>query len=342
MSPFVVVSVLLQVALLTFSEFAMPRAQPEKIQRRIIFFSGLIALMFTGLNIPLYHLVLFVSPLVVLAVLLGLGLFSPLAGWIEGKRDPGDDEKRSVFARDRFLPHLATNAFGAIAASAFIWLGHMTPGFDEFTVAFKNEAAFNIVLPMTTIVILAFVRWQQLDACQNLDALVAADDPTWNDEIRGFSLKHVHQLTNTIYLVLVTFMGAGMILYLFAFTLEQAKGGHPLPLSWQFVVAIVALLAFLVICGLPGQRKHQAVYLTFLTGTPAVLMVALVWLALLEKSTARNIFALSIIVLGYVLYCTLAVLGSPRKEGDKVQLHYFSAAAFAVALTMLTGALYFS
>lgn len=71
-------------------------------------------------------------------------------------------------------------------------------------------------------------------------------------------------------------------------------------------------------------------------------MVSLVWLALLQSSTLRNIFALAIIVVGYVLYCTMAVLGNKRDDQDKVQLHYFSAAAFAVALTMLAGALYFS
>jgi hypothetical protein len=218
----------------------------------------------------------------------------------------------------------------------------MTPGFDEFTVEFKNEAAFNIVLPMTTIVILAFVRWQQLTACEDLDELVEGKDEKWVTEVKGFSLRHVHQLTNTIYLIVVTFMGAGMILYLFAYTLEQAKSDRPLALTWQFIVAIVALLAFLFACGLPSSRQHQAVYLTFLTGTPAALMVSVVWLALLQQSTARNVFALSIIVVGYVVYCTEAVLGSRRDTGDKVQLHYFSAAAFAVALTMLAGALYFS
>ncbi len=335
-SPFIVVSVLLQIALLAFSEFAMPTAQPEKTQRVIIFLSGVVALVFTGLDLPLYHLVIFVSPLLVLAILLGFALLPPFAGWIEGMRDP------AVFARDRFLTHLATNASGALAAGAFVWVGHTTPGFDSFTVEFKNEAAFNIVLPMTTIVIMAFVRWQQLNACPRLDELVAAHDPAWKDEIKGFSLRHFHQLTNAIYLVLVTFMGAGMILYLFAFTLEHAKAGDPLALSWQFAVAIVALLAFLFACGLPASRQHQAVYLTFLTGTPAALMVSVVWLALMQQSTVRNAFALTIIVVGYVLYCAEAVLGSSRGTNDKVQLHYFSAAAFAVALTMLTGALYFS
>jgi hypothetical protein len=36
------------------------------------------------------------------------------------------------------------------------------------------------------------------------------------------------------------------------------------------------------------------------------------------------------------------VLGSRKSSEEKVQLHYFSAAAFAVALTLLVGALYYS
>jgi hypothetical protein len=72
------------------------------------------------------------------------------------------------------------------------------------------------------------------------------------------------------------------------------------------------------------------------------MIVSVVWLALMQQSTARNILALAIIVIGYVLYCTAAVHGSRRGPDDKVELHYFSAAAFAVTLTMLAGALYFS
>lgn len=66
----------------------------------------------------------------------------------------------------------------------------------------------------------------------------------------------------------------------------------------------------------------------------------LLW-SMMQQSTARNVFALAIVVIGYVLYCTAAVHGSRRGPDDKVELHYFSAAAFAVTLTMLAGALYF-
>jgi formate hydrogenlyase subunit 4 len=48
LSPFVIVSVLLQIVLLTFFEFAMPKAQPEKIQRVLVYLSTVGAVAVTG------------------------------------------------------------------------------------------------------------------------------------------------------------------------------------------------------------------------------------------------------------------------------------------------------
>ena len=132
-----------------------------------------------------------------------------------------------VFAPDRFLGHLATNVVGALAAAAFVWVGRSTPGFSTFADDFKGDAAFNIVLPMSTLVIFAFVRWQQIDKCPDLDNLVE-QKKDWKSCIRGFSLTHVHQLINTFYLIVVTFTGATMILYLFAYAMKMAKAGKPL------------------------------------------------------------------------------------------------------------------
>lgn len=279
LSPFVIVSVVLQVILLAFTEFAMPKARPEIVQRILVFLFTVGALLFTGFNIPLYQVVLLASPIFVLIGLLVLAVIPPLSGLIESRANA------AIFTRDRFVPHLATNVLGATAAAAFIWVGRTTPGFDTFSVEFKSDAAFNIVLPMTTIVILAFARWQQLTACPQLDQLAAQNRAGIEQCIAGFSLRHVHQVTNVVYLIAVTFMGAGMILYLFAFTLEQAKDGSPLAFTWQLGIAIVALLAFLFACGF--SRSHQAVFLTFLTGTPAAMMVSVVWLALMQLASPR-------------------------------------------------------
>lgn len=119
-------------------------------------------------------------------------------------------------------------------------------------------------------------------------------------------------------------------------------------------------LVFLLICGSPLLWQHRAVYLTFLTGTPGAIIAAMVWLWLLKSSFTRNLFAVLLVAVGYLLYCVLAVLGlvygqsettgatstsgggSAGPPRDKVELFYFSAAIFALALTVLLGALYFS
>lgn len=66
------------------------------------------------------------------------------------------------------------------------------------------------------------------------------------------------------------------------------------------------------------------------------------WIALLQTSMLRNYFALGVIVLGYVAYILLVIRGNRGSEQRKAPLHYFSAMAIAVALTLLVGALYIS
>lgn len=334
------VSVGMQLGLAAFSQFAMPKAQPAKIGEAFVFLSTAAAIICTTSGTSVSPAAWPISPLGVLAVLLVLAVLPPVLGLIESKvRKDGAE----VFARDRFPGHLLSNVLGALAAAAFVWSGRATPGFDSFAVVFQNSAAFNVVLPMTTIVILAFVRWQQVAKCPELDEIVdSKHKEEWQNCIKGYSLKHWHQFTNTLYMIVVTFTGATMILYLFAYALVQAKAGDPLSFSWHIGVSMGVLLLFVCACGSPWSRENRAVYMTFLTGTPAVLVAALIWLALLENSTTRNVVAVSIIGIGYILYCAEAVLGSTRGSKEGVQLHYFSAAAFAVALTLLVGALYYS
>lgn len=71
-------------------------------------------------------------------------------------------------------------------------------------------------------------------------------------------------------------------------------------------------------------------------------MVIVVWIALLQQSPVRNIFAFSLVILSYATY-SLLVIAANRKAGKKRSpLHYYSSMAFAVALTLLTSALYVS
>lgn len=333
------VSIFLQGVLLAVDKFAMPKAQPSKIQEPIVFVVSLVSIGATSLDFPFYHYLLAVNVWVVLGLLLLLAIAPPLAGKIEAKLR----NDSQIYTPDRFKDHLKNDMIGFVVAALFILLARWTTGFEAYTMTFKNEAAFNIVLPLTVITIFAFVRWQQVDACPDLDDRIARNEPDWGSQITAFSLRYVNQLLNVLYLILVTFTGASTILYMFAFTLDRAKRHDPLPLSWPLAIAIVGVLAFLLYaCGRPSMKKHEAVYLNFLTGAPAALMVIVVWLALLERSTLRDFFALGVIVIGYATYSILVILGNRVSGQGKVQLHYYSSLAFAVALTLLAGALYIS
>lgn len=358
-TPVEIASFLIQIGLMVFGATRlMPRAQPQGIQTFFVVGSSVLALFCTWIGFAIGPGALPINPVYFSAALLAVAVAAPVAGVIEAKYT---SSATPVYDRTRFLPHLLTNVAGACAAVAFIWAGRSTEGFDSFSEQFRSEAAFNIVLPMTVIVIFAFVRVQQVDKCHDLDKLVHDHDDSWRQLIAGYSLARWHQILNILYLIAATFAGATMVLYLFAYTMKQAQRGEALPYTWQFGMALIVLLAFLFSCAIPKTRRSlrapgpkpdagqdteasgkQAVYLTFLTGTPAALVVALVWFALLRESPVRNGFAMGIVGGGYVLYTLLAVLGSRADGKDKVQLHYFSSAAFATVLIVLAGALYYS
>lgn len=364
------ISFVLQIMLLWLG-YKMPKAQPEKIQTRLIFAASAVSLYCTWIGFSLGPGALPFSPIYFAVGLLLVALAAPIIGILEQRHAPPG---KPIFDQSRFWPHFISNFLGAIVVSAFILLARSTPGFDDFVHNFEGNAAFNIVLPMTVLVIFAFVRVQQLDHCSRLDRLVRQEG-NWQECIRGYSLRHIHQFLNTLYLIFATFAAATMILYLFGYSVRRAKVSSPLPFTWQLGAAMIVLILFLLSCALaqlkvlllrvtktsPYLAKlsakvkemveadkdressgMRAVYLTFLTGTPATLVVMLIWFALLQESVRRNIAATLIIGGGYLLYTAVVVSEVSGDDGGKVRLHYFSAAAFATVLVVLAGALYYS
>jgi hypothetical protein len=334
-------SMVLQVILLGFQQFA-PNVYPTRIQKTIAFVAGAIALVCTSTGVALYPAELPSGPITLAIVLVAFALIPPLIGLLESR---SKDNGQAIYSTrtlpgtsNRFPGHLLTNLLGALAVSSLVWVAHSTPGFDSFSANFSDDVAFNIMLPLATIVMFAFARWQQVSACPDIDERVGRDS-NWEESIAGFSLRHWHQTTNVLYLIAATFVATTSVLYLFAYSMNQAKSGQPLQLSWQVVVTAVVVLSFLFACGGPWSREHRAVYLTFLTGTPAALGAVLIWLSLFVANEARNIAALAIVGAGYVLYCAEAVVSS-RKRGEKLELHYFSATGIAIVLVVLLSALY--
>lgn len=349
----------LQAGLLVIGIFPkMPKAQPEMFQFGFVAVSSVFALVCSFIGISIGPGTLPVNPLILGAILMLLAIAAPVAGVIEARYSKAGQK---IFARERFRPHLRNNCAGAAAATAILLAGRSTHGFDAFAKQYRSDAAFNIVLPLTVLVILAFVRVQQIDRCPQLDKLLRKEGNEWQQCIGGYSLKHWHQFINTVFMIVATFTAATMVLYLFAYAMKQAQHGQPSPLSPQLCGAIILLLVFFFACAVPPSKKKDlkidkqsgsvddpdtsglgAVYLTFVTGTPAALIVALIWFALIKNSLLRNVVAAVVITGGYLLYTFFAVLGSRRDGDDRLQLHYFSGAAFAVVLIVLAGTLYYS
>ncbi len=335
-----IMSLVFQVLFLGIQE-ALPPAYPQVFQRSIRWLIGAAAIVCTWLGISLYPVA---GPVKFWMVAIGLVAFAaipPLAGLAESKWARDGQAVFSTGAvpgtENRFPGHLLTNILGALAASAFLWVAYSTSGFAEFVANFPHAAAFNIMLPLPMIAVFSFVRWQQVNVCPALKDEIKL--PGWEAKIRGFSLRHWHQTTNVLYLVAVAFLATTTFMYLVAYAMEQAKSTQSLSVSWQVIIAIVIGLGFLYACGMPWSRKNKAVYLTFLTGTPAGLGAAIIWLSWFKSDLFRNIAAASIVVVGYILYCAEVVWAS-RTDKKDVHVHYFVAAGIAVILLVMLGALY--
>jgi hypothetical protein len=343
LTPAVVVSFVLQIGLLALAEFS-PVVRPERIQKVVRILIGVIAPLCTLFGLALYPVALRTNPLWIATGLVGLALLSPLAGLVESRvRKNGQAVYSTGVAPgtpNRLPGHLITNVLGALAAAGLVWVAHSTNGFNVFIAAFADGAAFNIMLPLATVVIFAFARWQQVDTCPDIDER-ATREAAHEDLITGSSLRHWHQFLNVLYLIVATFAATTAILCLLAYAMEQSKAGRPLILSWQVVVGIVVSLLFVYACGGPWARDNRAVYLTFLTGVPVALCAVLIWLSWLREDAARNFTALAVVGVGYVAYCIMVVLNS-RNRGEKVHLHYFTTAGIALILAVLLGAMYAS
>ena len=252
MSPVKIASFILQLLLL-FGQVYLPPVQPEGLKKVIMFVFGGIALFFTCIGIPLYPAGGPVGTLVFAVGLVVFALVPPIAGLLESKFRTNGQAIYSTGVlpgtANRFPGHLLTNILGALASSACLWVAHSINGFDKFVARFPHDAAFNIMLPLSMITVFSFARWQQADACPDIDEVVKHSG--WEVKITGFSLRHWHQLTNVLYLIAVAFTATTTFVYLVAYGMVQAKAGQPLEVSWQIILVILVSLSFLYACGSP-------------------------------------------------------------------------------------------
>lgn len=383
MSALLLASFGIQAAILLFG-WKIPTVYPKSIHGWLQSIISVFALAMTFFDYSIFPASGSVSPMWVAVALIALAMVSPLAGlitarfaangqavyfvgerkgmrtrWAEMKEKlsrRNANEERQAFSekknepKSRFAPHIVSNISGALVASALYWLAYRTPGFENFVASFPNDAAFNVLLPVMTVVVLAFVRYQQTLICPNLDDRMR--EPDGKTQITGYSLRHFHQIANVVHLIVAAFIASASYLYLVAYAMRNAKAGHPLELSWGVILAITATLAFVCLLGTPRLRVDRSVYLTFLTGTPAALGGAIVWLLWLKHDVLRDSVAFSIVGIGYVTYCALLAWAHQDKEADASErqstkfswppLHFFAPMAIAVVLSVLLATAYLS
>lgn len=332
------ISLAVQLVYLWQGSKIFPKAQPVEMQEKIIKILGVITLLLTYFEVPIFRSVLSVPPLILAPVLIALAVSSPLEGRREAKKY-GDPE---IFQPARFVNHIRTNLLGAAAAVLFIIAARWTPGLGQAVVKSGNEAALNIVLPIVATVAFAFVRSQQVEKCPDLDQRLDRGDANWEAAITGVSLRHMHQRLNVAHLIVVMSTIATSILFMLSYTLKQARNATPSELSPILAAAFALLLLFLAACGLPAMRQYKAVYWTFLTGTPVAVTVILIWLLSLRDDHFRNLYGSILISVSFIVYGVLSTRGGIRKGRGDSEVYFYFVPILLVPLIVVTGGLYLS
>lgn len=300
-----------------------PKPQPERWATILGFIFGLGTIASGEFRrMPLYPAAWSLSSRKTGLALLFLGILPPIVGPIEAwlRGDP------QIFQFDRFPLHLITNFASVVGATALLVLIRSIDGVREFNLSVEDKTALNCVLPMAMLSAFAYVRWQQGE--------VPAGSP-----LTGYLLSHVHQAANFVFLTVIWFTAATTVLYLFAVAIRRRQRNDPLPYSWQIGLAMVLSVVFFYVCGYAAwSQSHRAMNLTFLTGAPAALAAVLVFLSLLQSSTARLWLTIAFASVGYSLY-TVEVIFASRGVGSGLGFYYFMPGLFAVVLGLLAVAL---
>lgn len=264
-----------------------------------------------------------------------VALTPPMLGLLENHiRAP-----KVAYSPDRLRNHVLNNLLGACLATATVGLARRFPGTSADALRFSNDEVFNVFLPLCTMVVLYFAYAQQ-DSSTTPPPAAA---PTLNANTAKYenSLLRWHQFANVFHLIAMTFVATSSFLYVLAVSMLHSRAGQPLPFTWEPALTLTLAISFVLACGLPGARNNRSVYLTFVTGTPAILCVSILWIGFFQDSLTRNVFAFAITTLAYAAYVALVVLDL-RARGEQPKAHFFTALSFAVLLALLMVGIYFS
>lgn len=312
-----------------------PNPEPAWLSKWIVTGIAAITLVLTFLHIAAYPAALPLPLWEIGAILFVIAVASPSLGLLENRLKA----PRVAYGSDRTRNHIINNVLGAGVATATIALARRFPGTSADALRFSNDEVFNVFLPLCAMVVLYFVYGQQEHSSPSQSLVVPESDASQTKYEN--SLLRWHQFANVLHLIIMTLVATSSFLYVLAVSMLHSRAGQPLPFTWEPAVTVSLALAFVLACGLPRARDNRSVYLTFLTGTPAILCVSILWTSFFADSMARNAFAFIATSLAYVIYVALVVLDL-RERGEQPKAHFFTALAFALLLALLMVGIYFS
>lgn len=267
--------------------------EPERASKVIMNLATVGVVLAAPLGLKLTPAAWSLSPMVISLILLLMASLPPLVGLAEGRMSR---RGAKVYESSRFVPHLLSNLVGAVAVIALVLAVQRVVSGAGLAPQDGDQLTIDVTLPLAVLIILAFAVAEQ-------DRVRV--DPDRDGDISGYSLTHLHVLLNSLWLVITVFAGTSSVILLFEAQIARWDAGHPLSIPWVTLVAVLAGMAFVLTCGL-DRRHDSATYVTFATGAPGVLALAVAFLMRSESSGAPFYLLALTIVIGLVLSVVLA------------------------------------
>jgi len=239
------------------------------------------------------------SPVVISLLVLIAAALPPLVGLVEGR---ASRHGACVYERSRFASHLLANLAGAVAVIALVVAVQRVVSGAGSAARDGEALTIDVTVPLAVLIVLAFAVAEQDRVRRDR----AEQNSGREGDITGYSLSHGHAMLNSAWLAITVFAGTSSVILLLDAQIATWRAGDPRPIPWVALLAVLAGMAFVLNCGLEGTHD-SATYVTFATGAPGLLAMAVAFAARSNASGATFLLLVLTIVIGSVLSVALAV-----------------------------------
>ncbi|EAP97897.1 hypothetical protein JNB_13073 [Janibacter sp. HTCC2649] len=287
------IAVILVAALLVWG-IAARAPEPEGASKTFIGLATVGTFLLTKLGLSVAPVAWSASSAMIALLVLLMAALPPLVGLAEGRLSRHGSK---VYESSRFVSHLLANLVGAAAIVALVLAARRVAAGAGAARQAAEQLTLDVTIPLAVLIALAFaVAEQQRVRLQ----------PERNDDITGYSLLHFHAFLNSLWLAITVFAGTSSVILLLEVQIATWETGNAQPIPWVTFLAVLAGMAFVLKCGLEATHD-SATYVTFATGAPGMLALAVAFLARSSSSGAPFYLLALTIVIGVVLSVVLAL-----------------------------------